>query len=61
MEGSVDWKPVQFSTFILIVYVSLNTGKVAELALFDVNQKLHIVPYNMILLFMFLETVLLSI
>lgn len=61
MEGAVDGKPIQFSTLILVVNKPLDTCQAAQFALLYVDQELHIIPYNMVLFFVFLKTILLSV
>lgn len=61
MEASVDGEPVQLSALVLIIDIALNTSQVPKFALFDVYQKLHIIPNDMVLLLVLLKTILLSI
>ena len=61
MEASVDGEPVQLSALVLIIDIALNTSQVAKFALFDVYQKLHIIPNDMVLLLVLLKTIFLSI
>lgn len=61
MERPIDGKPVQLATLVLIEHIPLNTSQVAQFAFFDMYQKLHIIPDNMILLLMLLKTILLPI
>lgn len=61
MKGTVDWEPVKFATLVLVVHESFDTRQIAQLALFYMDQKLHVVPYDMILFLMLLEPVFLSV
>lgn len=61
MEGPVDGEPVQLATLVLVEHVPFNTGQVSQFALLDVYQKLHIIPYHMILLLMLLEPIFLPV
>lgn len=61
MERTVDREPIKFAAFVLIVYVALYACQISQFALLDMNQKLHIIPNNMVLLFMFLEPIFFTI
>lgn len=63
MEGAIDGKPVEFSTFVLIVDESFDSCEVSQFVfvLLDVHQKLHVIPDDVVVFLVLFETVLLSI
>lgn len=61
VEGSVDGEPVELAALELVVHIALDACQIAQLALLDVDQELHVVPNHMILLLVLLKAILLSV